>query len=79
MEDTTKSSLKATVIAYNRNLNFIHLLAINTSFNELFKSNGQFNITLFTNIPTDNIKNLFGTYVDDESRRKYLIKMGVIK
>ena len=74
IEDSSKNNLTATVVAYNRSLNFINLLAIKTTHEELFKANGQFDITLFTNIPTDNIKNLFGTYADDERRKKYLIE-----
>lgn len=68
IEDTSATHLVATVVIYNRDLNFINLLAVNTTAKDLFNKNGQMNITLHSNIPSDNIKDLFGKYINTNEK-----------
>ena len=56
-EDTDK--VKLTVILHNRDYNFIHMLQINTTADQVFSKNGILDANLYTNIPQHNIKSLF--------------------
>ena len=68
IEDTAATHLAATVVIYNRDLNFINLLAVTTTAKDLFNKNGQMNVTLHSNIPSDNIKDLFGKYLNNNEK-----------
>ena len=69
IEDTS-SSLSGTLIAYNRNLNYLHLFYFTTDKKTLFSSNPEYLCKLYTYIPTDNIKNLFLIEDDIKSTKK---------
>ena len=66
IEDSLESNLRGTLIAYNRSLNFLDLMDIRTNSEELFNPMGDFRIRLYSNIPTDNIKDLFGRFLPEE-------------
>jgi hypothetical protein len=57
-----ESTLSGTMIMYNRQMNFINLLYVEADRNTLFASARDQVVTgkLYTNIPTDNVANLFG-------------------
>ena len=60
IESHKKERLAATVLLYNKELNFLNVLYVQTSVDQLFKpSGGSITAKLRTNIPTDNIKDLF--------------------
>ena len=60
IESHKKERLAVTVLLYNRELNFLNVLYVQTSAEQLFKpSGGSITAKLRTNIPTDNIKDLF--------------------
>lgn len=52
-------TIKFSVVLNNQNFNFIHLLTIETTQEELFRENGVLEASLYTNIPTHNIDSLF--------------------
>jgi hypothetical protein len=62
VEDSSKIKLRGTLVAYYRPLNYINMLDINTSSADFFKQDGEVRISLFANIPYDNIKELFGNF-----------------
>ena len=51
--------IKLTVILQSKSYNFIHMLVINTTREQIFSKNGIINANFFTNIPQHNIKSLF--------------------
>jgi hypothetical protein len=51
--------LEATLILHDRRYNYIHMLLVNADSETLFKANGILQADLSTNIPQDNIKNMF--------------------
>ncbi len=60
IESHKKEQLAATVLLYNMELNFLNVLYVQTSADQLFRpSGGSITAKLRTNIPTDNIKDLF--------------------
>ena len=70
VEDSSKTKLRGTLVAYNRNLNYINMLDINTSAEDFFNPGGEVKITLFANIPSDNIRELFGK-LNDKINQNY--------
>jgi hypothetical protein len=59
VEHTSKNILEATLILHNRRYNYIHMLFITVTPKTLFSENGVLEADFSTNIPQDNIKNLF--------------------
>ena len=60
MENNSEKILDGTLILYNRQLNFINLLYVSASPQELFSTGKRvLKAKFYTNIPSDNIKNLF--------------------
>jgi hypothetical protein len=60
IENNTENLLDGTLIIFNRQLNFVNLLYVSTSPQEFFKSGQRLiKAKFYTNIPADNIKNLF--------------------
>jgi hypothetical protein len=59
VERTDKDILEATVILYNKQYNYIHMLFITVDTQTLFQADGVLKVNLATNIPQDNIKSLF--------------------
>jgi hypothetical protein len=57
VEEITDKTIRGTLILYNRNLSYMHLLDIVTEKNNLTHN---IKIKMHTYIPTDNIKELFG-------------------
>lgn len=60
MEDTT-STLSGTLLAYNKELNYVHLLFFSTTRINFFGSKPELNCKMYTYIHTDNVSELFGT------------------
>lgn len=63
LEDSTSTHLRGVLIIYNRNLNYFHLLDILTDEQTLFEKGSNLYIKLYSYIPIDNIKDLFGKYI----------------
>ena len=60
MENNSEKMLDGTLILYNRQLNFINLLYVSSTPQEFFKTGKRvLKAKFYTNIPSDNIKNLF--------------------
>jgi hypothetical protein len=60
IENNSEKVIDGTLIIYNRQLNFINLLYVKTDPEDFFKAgNRTIKAKFFTNIPSDNIKNLF--------------------
>ncbi len=59
IHQTSPEIVNLSVILYNNNFNYIHLLRIKTSKQNIFSSKGALVADLYTNIPQHNIKNLF--------------------
>jgi hypothetical protein len=74
IESRTETGIKAIVIMLNKKLNYIHLLAIDLNDNDLFDKNKSLTASFITNIPTDNIQNLFGNYLPKKEQFKLPIK-----
>jgi len=65
IEDKNDESLAGTLIMHNKELNFINLLSVVTNKKELFSDTPTINGVFYTNIPSDNIKNLFSEYENE--------------
>ena len=52
--------MKLTVIMNNRDYNYVHLLIINTSVENIFHKEGVLNANFYSNIPQQSIKSLIG-------------------
>ena len=65
IEDSASIKLRGTLVIYNRNLNYIHILDIQTDEQTLFGGKSSISGKLFSFIPMDNIKSFFGKYKDD--------------
>jgi hypothetical protein len=52
-------NVQLSVVLHNRNFNYIHLLRIKTTVEQLFLENGILTADFYTNIPQHNLKNLF--------------------
>jgi hypothetical protein len=74
IEEKTNEGIKAIIIMYNSDLNIIHLMTIDTKADDLFSENKTISVTLHTNIPADNIQNLFGDYIPQKGQYKLLLK-----
>jgi hypothetical protein len=60
IENNSDSLMDGTLIVYNRSLNFINILYVNTTPKNFFeKGKRVINTKFYTNVPIDNIKNLF--------------------
>ncbi|WP_344816566.1 hypothetical protein [Flavobacterium cheonanense] len=70
IEEKTDESMSGTLIIFNRKLNFVNLLYVNTNKNTLLGNNPIINAKLYTNIPSDNIKNLFADYDSSNTTKK---------
>lgn len=60
IEDTSNVHLRGTLIIYNPELNYLHLIDIKTDTGLLFGNPGRVTGTFYPYIPTHNIKDLFG-------------------
>lgn len=59
-EEVTKEEIKATVIAYSKEANFIHLLYVSTDIGAIFSTQKRvISAYLYTYISYDNVANLF--------------------
>lgn len=56
---TDPKSIKISVILHNRDFNYFHLLDIQTTAEQIFKSGGILTADFYTNIPLHNLKSLF--------------------
>lgn len=52
--------LKSTIVFQNKQLNYIHLLLINTTESSIFDNDGIMTANFYSNIPQQSIKNLIG-------------------
>jgi len=57
--------LKLTVVLNNKDYNYVHLLIINTTVENIFREDGVLNANFYSNIPQQNIKRL----IDDVRKR----------
>ena len=63
VEKSEKNKIEASVILHGKEYNYIHMLHIIANKSEVFSaSKGKISGMLFSNIPNDNIKTLFGDY-----------------
>jgi len=53
------NNIQISVVLHNRDFDYIHLLRIKTSTEQIFSENGILKADLYTNIPKDNLTNLF--------------------
>jgi len=65
IEDSASNKLRGTLVIYNRKLNYIHILDIQTDEQTLFGGKSSISGKLFSFIPMDNIKSFFGKYKGD--------------
>jgi hypothetical protein len=70
IEEKTDEHMSGTLIIFNRRLNFVNLLYVDTNKNTIFGENPSVNAKLYTNIPSDNIKNLFADYDSSNTTKK---------
>ena len=73
IEKNENNSLTASIIFFNKYLNNLNLIYIETKSSDLFLSDIRLTASLYSNIPTDNIKNLFADY--KESEKKYDVNL----
>jgi hypothetical protein len=74
LEDCSPESLSGTLILRNPYLGFIDLLYIKTTSEQLFNPTSTISCTFYSNIPSDNIKNLFNVPIDENKQYKYLLR-----
>lgn len=74
IEKKTEKGIKAIIIMLNDKLNVLHMMVIDVDKDILFNKDGSIAIELRTNIPTNNIDNLFGEYIPQKTQYKVLIK-----
>jgi len=74
IEQKTEDGIKAVVIIQNSFLNFIHLLVLDLDKTDLFYTDKYLSASFYTNIPTDNIQNLFEEYKPQKKQFKLKIK-----
>lgn len=67
IEKENENTVQATLVVYNPLLNFVNIVYINTPINDLFDASQKINVKMYSNIPSDNIKDLYGIYTDDNS------------
>lgn len=67
IEKENENSVQATLVVYNPLLNFVNIVYINTPINDLFDASQKINVKMYSNIPSDNIKDLYGIFTDDNS------------
>lgn len=73
IEQRTEEGIKAVVIIHNSLLNFIHLLIFDLNKTDLFDPDKSLSASFHTNIPTDNIQNLFEDY--EPQKKQFEIKI----
>ena len=56
---TETGKVRVSVVLYNRDFNYIHLLRIQTTVEQLFATDGTLTADFYTNIPQHNLKSLF--------------------
>jgi len=56
---TDQKNIRISVVLHNRNFNYFHLLTVQTTVEQLFKSGGILTADFYTNIPLHNLKSLF--------------------
>lgn len=59
VEEKSNGKIEATVVFHSKEFHYIHLLILTTDHQTIFQKNGVVSGEFFTNIPQDNIKNLF--------------------
>ena len=62
IEENSEKEMAGTFILYNRNLNFINLLSVKVDMISFFGENPVVTAKFYTNVPSDNIKNLFAEF-----------------
>lgn len=68
IENNSVDKLQATMVIYNTYLNFVNIVYIDTTEDSLFNPENTISLKLYSNIPCDNIKDLFGTYFESEPK-----------
>lgn len=59
LEEFLPPELRGTLVLSHKYFNFIHLLYIKTDTSELFSDSGKIDANLYSNIPMNNVSNLF--------------------
>jgi len=67
IENENEDTLLATLVIYNPFLNYINIAYINTTANALFDASQKIDVKMYSNIPSDNIKDLYGIFKNDNS------------
>jgi hypothetical protein len=70
VEDNTDEMMAGTLIMFSRDMNFINLLYVKTLKAQFFSDNAKVTAKFYTNIPADNIKNLFAEF-DNTIKPRY--------
>ncbi len=74
IENKSEDRLIATVIFYNKFLNNLHLIYLESNTNSLFSNKIFFAAKLYCNIPTDNLKNIFADFTNLETQYDLKLK-----
>lgn len=75
IEDANPDSIEGTWIYYNEQFNFIHLLHFKTSSADIFSADGSISADLYSNIPLQNVSNLFGIFKPEKVSQKIEINL----
>jgi len=59
LQRTTNNKIQVSVVLHNSEFNYIHLLRVQTTTEQLFAENGILPADFYTNIPQHNLKSLF--------------------
>ena len=74
LEKNDPGLIEGTVVFKHKYFNFIHLLHFKTTPSDIFNDNGNMFANFYTNIPMDNVSNLFMKYVPGEPENKINLK-----
>jgi hypothetical protein len=62
VEREAKENIRVSLLIYNNYVNAIHILIVETNVDDLFDPTKSLICKFYSNIPTDNIKDLYGIY-----------------
>jgi hypothetical protein len=70
LENNDPDLIEGTVIFSHKYFNFVHLLHFKTTSSEIFNDNGNLTANFYTNIPMNNVSDVFMKYVPGENEQK---------
>jgi len=63
--------IKAVVILYHRDFNYVNMLLVDTIENMFFENNSKIKCRMYAFIPSHNIRNLFGSNIQNSNEKEY--------